>query len=145
MICSSAFSHEFNFGFFEIYEKQNSYYLQIRLDRSNVIQAINAKDNSSDIGQFQCELNEYLDQNLNFTINSQQVSLDYLDLSTNEDMIIIIAKIDLPYQPVVEIEVKNTVLLSVVKYQTNIIRMSLYQKNRSFRLNADRISTTIKY
>lgn len=137
--------HELNFGLFDLYEDQNGFYLEIRLDKMNTLQAIRTNNVYQTIETLECELTEYLDNNLSLAFNSQAATLDYIAISSDEQIVVIHAKIEVPYQVVSEIKVSNTVLLSIVENQKNIIKASFHERKRSFRLSADRTSTLIKY
>lgn len=145
MLASSGYAHELNFGFFDLYERGNSFYMEIRLDKQYTMKALGISENVQQVESISCELTSYIDDNLSLTLNNREVSLEYFDFSANDDIVIIQAKMNVPYQSVSEIKIFNTVLLSTVANQNNIIKVPFHQKNRSFRLNAKRTSTTIKY
>lgn len=137
--------HELNFGLFDLFENQNSFYMEIRLDRVNMMRAIGADDYNQNIKSLQCELTQYLNENLSLEFNGTETWLDYTAFSSSDEVVVILARVVVPYQPVSEIQISNTILLSEVDSQTNIIKTSFHERNRSFRLNADRTSTLIKY
>ncbi|MEO9849553.1 MAG: DUF6702 family protein [Reichenbachiella sp.] len=140
-----ALGHELNFGLFDLYEKENLFYMEIRLDKVNTLKAIGIDDYSQNIQSLQCELTEYLNENIELQINNMKTWLKYTEISSTEDVVVILAKVIAPHQPVSEIQIRNTILLSEVDTQTNIIKTYFHERNRSFRLNADRTSTLIKY
>jgi len=137
-------AHELNFGLFELFEKEQSYYMEIRLDKANMAQAV-ANHTEVTSGDWNCSLSQYLDANIDLVINGFHVPLEFEDFTYLDDVIVVMVKLNLPLQEILEIEINNSVLLETIDNQTNIIKTSFHEKRRSFRLNKDRVFTTIKY
>lgn len=144
MLQRVAQAHELNFGLFDLFEEGDNYFMEIRLDRVNLANAIGTKVGSSK-EDWNCALSQYLNENLNLTINDHVATIDYRNFSFSEEVVVVSAKLDLPFQSISEIRVENTVLLETIENQTNIIKVSFHDRKRSFRLNKDRVSTVIKY
>ncbi|MEP3390125.1 MAG: DUF6702 family protein [Reichenbachiella sp.] len=140
----SAMAHELNFGLFDLFEKDQTYFMEIRLDRANLIKAVGTQVGRTK-EDWNCALSQYMNENMNLAINGIKASIEYREFSFLEDVIVIQAQLDIPHQIISEIKVENTILLETIESQTNIIKASFHEKKRSFRLNKDRISTIIKY
>lgn len=137
-------AHDLNFGLFELYEKEQFYFMQIRLDKDNLVQAV-GNDVGSTKEDWNCGLTQYLNNHIRLAINGNKATLEYTEIDFHEEVVIITAKLDLPHMVISEITVDNTVLLEIMENQTNIIKATFHDKKRSFRLNKDRVSTVIKY
>jgi len=140
----SVMAHELNFGLFDLFEKDQTYFMEIRLDRNNLVEAVGNNVGSSK-EDWNCALSQYLSHRLSLNINGSDVLLGFNEFTFLEDVIVVTAKLDLPYQVISEIRVKNTVLTETIENQTNIIKASFHNRKRSFRLTGDRSSTIIKY
>ncbi|WP_420580353.1 DUF6702 family protein [Reichenbachiella sp.] len=147
MLMNGVFSiqaHDLNFGLFELFEEGQAYYMEIRLDKVNLVKAV-----GNDVGttkeDWNCALSQYLNDRMSLAINGQSASLEYTAINFHEEVVIISAKVDLPHTQITDITVSNTVLLETIENQTNIIKATFHNKKRSFRLSKDRISTIIKY
>lgn len=140
----SAMAHELNFGLFVLFEKDQTYFMEIRLDRNNLVEAVGTQVGRTK-EDWNCALSQYMNEHMNLAINGIKASIEYREFSFLEDVIVIQAQLDIPHQIISEIKVENTILLETIESQTNIIKASFHEKKRSFRLNKDRISTIIKY
>lgn len=145
IVAPSAYGHELNFGIFDLYEDGDAFYMEIRLDKDYTLEALEVSNEVKSVDSFTCELTAYIDENLSLSINELNATWEYVDFSSNDEVIVIKAKMNVPHQSVSEIKVYNTVLLATVENQNNIIKVPFHQRNRSFRLNAKRTSTTIQY
>ena len=136
-------AHELNFGLFNLFEKDQHYYMEIRLDRDNLIEAIGqTQSNNSD---WNCVLSQYLNDRMSFVINGNEVEIEFQDFSYEKEVIVLMTQLNAPFEEVQEIEVENRVLLETIANQMNIIKVSFHDKMRSFRLSNERVATTIKY
>ncbi|WP_422361062.1 DUF6702 family protein [Reichenbachiella sp.] len=137
-------AHDLNFGLFELFEDDQTYFMEIRLDKANLVKAV-----GNDVGttkeDWNCALSQYLNDRMTLAINGENASLDYTSVEFQKEVIVISAKLNLPNTQIKEISVSNTVLLETIENQTNIIKATFHDKKRSFRLNKDRVSTNIKY
>lgn len=137
-------AHDLNFGLFELYEKDQFYFIQIRLDKDNLVKAV-GNDVGTSKEDWNCALAQYLNAQMNLAINGQQANFEYTTIDFLEEVIVVTAKLDVVLQNISEIRIDNTVLLDTIENQTNIVKASFHNKKRSFRLNKDRVSTIIKY
>ncbi|MEP2023935.1 MAG: DUF6702 family protein [Reichenbachiella sp.] len=140
----SVKAHELNFGLFELFEQDQAYFMEIRLDKANLVEAVgnNAGKSKED---WNCALSQYLNAHMSLSINEAIASFDYQAFTFLDDIIVVTAKLDVPLQEISTIKVDNTVLLETIENQTNIIKAAFHSKKRSFRLDKDRVSTIIKY
>lgn len=137
-------AHDLNFGIFELYEQDQSFYMQIRLDKDNLVKAV-GNDVGSTKEDWNCAASQYLNTHMTLAINGHDAALDYIAFEFHEEVVVIAAKLDLPHTEISEIIVNNTILLDTQENQTNIIKATFHDKKRSFRLDKDRVSTVIKY
>lgn len=140
---TQVYAHELNFGLFAIFEKEQAYFMEIRLDKVNLLEAIGNTGTTAE--DWNCSLSQYLDAKMELAINGFIAPMEFEEFTYLDDVIVVIVKLNLPNQTIFEIEINNSVLLETIENQTNIIKVSFHDKKRSFRLNKDRISTTIKY
>ncbi|WP_139793829.1 DUF6702 family protein [Reichenbachiella faecimaris] len=139
-----AIAHDLNFGLFDLFEKDQAYFMEIRLDKANLVEAV-GNDVGSTKEDWNCALSQYLNTHMSLSINGIKASFDYEEFIFLDDVIVVMAKLDIPIQNISEIQVENTVLLEIIENQLNIIKASFHDKRRSFRLSKKRFSTTIKY
>lgn len=139
-----ARSHELNFGLFDLYERNKTYFIEMRLDRVNLVNAVGTQvEKTKD--DWNCALSQYLNNHISLEFNGKEALFQYNEFTFLEDVIVVQAQLDISHQTIAEIRVENTVLLELINNQTNIIKTSFHEKKRSFRLTKDRVSTIIKY
>lgn len=146
---SMAFMHDLQLGVFDFYKDDNTLRLDMRLDKEDLVRAVQIRypylDLATDSSAFKSCIEEYILENLSIKVNEQQTQIAFYSQQYKKDVISIFANISPSVSSVDNIYIKNTILLDLVEDQANIVTARLYDKERSFRLHKDRISTTIAY
>lgn len=135
---------------FRLYADENSYHMEIRLDRENIEKAMNKDcvEGAFDLSRSEklAQLEDYLHTNFQMKLNGASTDYEVLSFSNEKGYLVAHTVFDIQVeQKIAKIEVINTCLLDIVDGHDNIILVQLNDRVRSFRLNKKLQSTTIKY
>ncbi|MGL1887362.1 MAG: hypothetical protein OCD76_12685 [Reichenbachiella sp.] len=143
-------AHDLKTAFFQIYEIDEQCFIQVKLDRNDLEKALMAECNVHkvlDEAVIQSSVMNYLDDRLSISMDGQSTNLNYYEVTMDEDYFVVQGVFEgfNACVPIKKIAVRNTCLVDQVSGHNNIIQLTINDKKRSFRLNEDRVTTTIKY
>ena len=139
----SAEFHDFKFGKFELRPESNSITLFIRLDRLNTLNAI--KSNCYDYNKLDQCFTDYIKGHFALAFNGEDVDIEHREYIFNDDFIELYFDIAVRPTGVNKIDIYNDVFLELDEEQENIVFIMLHDKRRSFRMNKNRIRTSVVY
>lgn len=146
---STGSAHDLKLGFFQCYEEDQQFYLQVKLDREHLFAAIQEAGLSpnSQAADFKKAIFDYVSDHVSLSLNHQLAQLHFFLIEYDEEHIHLKAKIkDIDiHSPIQNIEVSNTCLVNEIDGHENIIQFDLNNRRRSFRLNKSRVQTTFNY
>ncbi|WP_143519936.1 DUF6702 family protein [Reichenbachiella sp. 5M10] len=141
-------AHDLKLGLFECYVKNDQLYLQVKLDREQLLHAVTQSlpaDSRQD--DFEEAIFGYIHQRLALSFDMRPVHLTFFYIEYDTDFIRLRAKITNhdPDDTIHDIAVHITCLTETVAGQENIIQFHLNEQRRSFRLNKKRPYTQFTY
>ncbi len=143
LLYSGLVDHDLRMARFNISESENGYTLDINFDRADFLKTIYATD------QYQSDVLEqakiYIRQNLQYVFDGDSVSFELDSIQYTEENIFLTGMLMTARRNISEIQVANTCLIEDVEGHLNIMEFFLNGKKRFFRLDENRITTTIKY
>jgi hypothetical protein len=144
-----ALAHDLQLGIFDIYRDKNVLRLDIRLDKNDLITAIQNQypylDFEDDSLAFKSCIEEYILENLSIKVNGQDTNITFHSQQFQKEVISVFTSISSSIICVDNIYIRNSILIETVQDQANIINAKLHDMERSFRLHKERISTVIEY
>ncbi|MCV9386522.1 DUF6702 family protein [Reichenbachiella ulvae] len=146
---SKGYSHDLKLGFFQCYQINDNLYLQVKLDREEILEAVmkNGTTTTSGKEDFKMAIFDYVKNRLALSFNDQSSQIQFFLIEYDEDHIHLrghIKGFD-PNQSIKNIAITNTCLIEEVDGQENIVQFDLNNKKRSFRLNKQHIQTEFNY
>ncbi len=140
----NAMAHDLQISLFEVGTNEDGHIeLFVRLDKENILKEMYA--NCTDYSQINTCLESYLNEHFSLSFDQQRTAFELIDLNHTTEYIEMNLVTTSSITMVKQIEVFNDVLVADRPAQENILRLSFYDQNRSFRMNKDRIKTTITY
>ena len=141
-----AYSHSIRMAVFAIDKEEGQYQLFMNFDRDDLVKSVNLS--------YQCKtgtaipffmIEEYLSEHFQLAINGNctPYTIDQVDL--DEQYLKVYALINFQGSRVTKIDIYNTCLIDYNEGHMNIVRSSLNELSRSFRLSLERIQTVIQY
>lgn len=151
LLCVSHFgyAHDIKMAMFEISKSDAGYALDMSFDKLDLEKSLltsfpeisGLTDNT-----LRAEyIKDYIESNLRMDFNGVCASPQISSIIYEEEYIRVYATIPLPLDSIHTIEVFNTCLIDYNKGHMNIIKVSLNDTVRTFRLSAERIRTTVEY
>ncbi len=134
-------AHEFKMGLFEINRDGEELSLFVRLDRTNLLDAIACLDYNQLDGCFQ----DYVSQHMVLLLNEQAIEPRLHQYRITEEYVELEYFLSDEIEKVQLVEFTNTCLLAAVDDHVNLLRLNITDKSRTFRLDKDRMSTKITY
>lgn len=149
LLCHFSYAHDIKMAVFEITESGNGYALDISFDKleleKSLITAYPELLTMNDNERRERFIIEYLEGNFQMMFNGSCVSPEIHSVSYERDYVRVHATVVRHFTDIKTIDVFNTCLIDYNKGHLNIIKVSLHDRVRTFRLSADRIRTTIDY
>lgn len=144
-------AHDVRAAMFEVYEESGQFRLEIRLDRADILNALNQGCGEDAYALSREEHNSLIEQYiydrfwLKFNNNHGNYQLQHYTYT--EDYVVVngVFQNINTTDAIREIVVYNSCLVDLIERQSNIFRVKLYDKVRSFRLNKDRLQTIVSY
>ena len=144
LVLFSARSHDLQISLFSIDSRADGHLsLHVRLDKEDILTEMYAS--CDDYSQINECLESYINAHFSMSVGQIRTSFSLVNLTHTKEFVEIDLLTSTPVDLTKEIEVYNDVLLASKPNQENIVKVSFYDQNRSFRMNKDRIKTTITY
>ena len=137
--------HEFKIGRYEIRSNEEDITLLIQLDRYDFLQAVYAQSGCNNPGKTDICMTEYITNHFKLNFDGVDARYEYRKHTFREEFIEMTFRIGINPNKVESIQVFNNMLIEQWDYQENVVYFMLHDKRRSFRLNKDRIKTTVVY
>lgn len=138
-------AHEFKIGRYEIRPNEGDMTLFVRLDRYDIMEAIQTQTSCGNPDILDVCLTEYIVNHVKLTFDGKEACYEYQEHEVKEEFIEMYFRIGIDPEGVKEIKVFNNALLEQWIKQENIVYSLLNDRSRSFRLNKDRTETLIVY
>ena len=149
IILASFFSiddfHEFKIGRYEVRPNQDDITLFIALDRHDFTEVVQKQSGCSDSEAFATCMTEYIVDHFKLNFDGVEACMEYQNHTVKKELIEMTFRIGINPEEVNSIKVFNDILLEQWSYQENIMFFLLNDKQRSFRLNKNRIRTQVDY
>lgn len=136
-------AHDFKLGYFEVKSREKITSLFVRFDREDLLKSISVS--CKDYNKLRNCFEAYLNKHFYLVFDGDRPSLRYIEHQFTEDFIELTYEIEIDCRDARRIEVFNNCLLEASTRQQNIVEFNLHGQKRSFRLNKDRIQTTVEY
>ena len=144
LVLFSAHSHDLQISLFTIDSSADGFLkLHVRLDKEDILAEMYAS--CEDYGQVNDCLESYINQHFFLSVAENKPTFRLVDVKHSKEFVEIDLTTSASIKLTKEIEVFNDVLLESKPNQENIVKVSFYDQDRSFRMNKDRIKTTITY
>ena len=139
-----AQAHDFKLGEFHIKPLKNGgVELDIKLDRYDLLEAL--RKECADYNYLNTCFATYIKDHLKFKFDEQVIEMTLQDQEISDEFIELKFKLEGASSDVKNISIFNDVLIDQFEKQENVVNSHLYGKKRSFRLNKDRVRTTVEY
>lgn len=144
-----GYGHDIRMAIFEIYKDNKSYILDISFDRMDLerslITAYPELLTTADEEVREAYLKDYLESNFQLAFNSSCVVPNVEVIIYEEEYVRVHATLPIKRQKIETINVFNTCLLDYNEGHSNIIKVNLNDRVRTFRLSAERNMTIVDY
>lgn len=144
-----GFGHDLRMAIFEISEGENGLELSVSIDRDGFMTTLQENCNESLIHhEFEDAVWEYLDSHMKIYVNDKLGKLDVGSIELGDQNIFINGALNVPDEiigEIREIRMTNSCLVETIEGHDNLMKLKINDRQRSFRLNKDRISTTATY
>lgn len=136
-------SHDLRVARFRITATSTGYDFDVNFDREDILNEIYStqKYESKVIDQ----IAKYIKSNVSIIIDEKEVAYELTEIEYTEENILLKGKLISGLREIKNIEVKNTCLINRIDGHLNIMEFFLNDKERFFRLDKDRIRTTVTY
>lgn len=139
-------SHDARLAYFNLSRDGDLLHLEMKIDKHDLIKAIGLyKFVDADSMAMKDEIEAYILDNLSFSFNRQPTEICISSISSDQDYYFIHSLLGHFKGKILYVDVFNTCLINSVDKHSNIVRANFYNKHRSFRLDKDRIETTMDY
>lgn len=149
MFTCFGYNHDIRMAIFEISKGNENYALDISFDKTDLerslITAYPELLPMTDNKTRESHIKDYLESNFQLAINNKCVVPNIEAVTYEDEYVRIHATIPIKWQRVETINVFNTCLLDYNEGHSNIIKVSLNDRTRTFRLSAERITTIVDY
>lgn len=146
---STLQAHNLKAAFFKIYQEGKVYYMDITLDEYDVTETLKKEyphlKKEKNKQEFKDCLVEYIENNLELQFDLQDVEVDYQKFQFKKDIIKVFTQLETSAQKVQKIKVYNTCLVEDIPQQSNLLKVNLYNRERTFRLHRGRKKTVVDY
>ena len=144
-----GYGHDIRMAIFEISKDSKNYTLDISFDKKDLERSLitaypkllTAKDNMTR----ESYIKDYLESNFQLAINNNCVVPNIEAVTYEDEYVRIHATLPIKWQNVETINVFNTCLLDYNEGHSNIIKVRLNERTRTFRLSSERITTVVDY
>ncbi|UII33454.1 hypothetical protein LVD17_06410 [Fulvivirga ulvae] len=144
-----GYGHDIRMAIFEISEDNKNYTLDISFDKKDLERSLitaypellTVKDNMTR----ESYIKDYLESNFQLAINNKCIAPNIEAVTYEDEYVRIHATLPIKWQSVETINVFNTCLLDYNEGHSNIIKVRLNKRTRTFRLSAERITTVVDY
>ncbi len=137
-------AHDFQISLFEVGTDSEGYVnMFVRFDKEDILQEL--YKSCEDYGEVEKCVETYLNEHFSLLIEGREIYFQLSKLAHSENFVEVNFNSSHLISPVTQIELFNDVLMASKPSQENIVRFSLFDQNRSFRLNKDRTKTTVTY
>lgn len=145
-IASLGYGHDIKMAIFEISANGPELSMTVAIDKEDFLEIMQEEFPEAFAHRELKELaSQYLDSKLSVEINGYCTSIHLHEIEYGALNIQLKGALAVPNAPIEEIQVTNRFMIDRVKDHDNIMRFKLNGKNRSFRLNSDRVSTIATY
>lgn len=138
----SAF-HDLRVARFRITATSEGYDFDINFDREDILKEIYSTQ------KYQPEvidqITKYIENHVTIHIDDEAIKYELTEIEYTEETILLKGKLLSDLRPIKKIDVSNTCLINQIEGHLNIMEFFLNDKERFFRLDKDRIRTTVAY
>ena len=147
IVTNSGYAHDIKMAVFEIVQNEHGFQMSITLDKEDFLRTLSSLYGAGpdNLRGLQGRVWQYFDSHLMITINDQCTSLTINTIQHGKENIVLNCSLNLPVGRVEEVRIENYCMIDQIDKHENIMRLKLSDRDRSFRLNRDRVSTTAKY
>ena len=139
-----ANAHDLQISLFELGRNdQGEISLFIRLDKEDILKEL--YDHCEDYGQVNQCLEDYINKHFQLQLGETKPNFQLTALKHTKEFVEANLHSSISILKVDRIDVFNDVLVASKPAQENIVRFSFNDQFRSFRMNKDRINTTVTY
>ncbi len=143
-IClTESVAHDLRVARFRITATSTGYEFNVNFDREDILEEIysSQKYQSEVIDQ----ITGYIGNHVTITIDDEVVAYELTKIEYTEENILLKGKLLSGLREIKKIDVSNTCLVNRIDGHLNIMEFFLNDRERFFRLDKDRISTTVTY
>jgi hypothetical protein len=140
---NSDAAHDLRVARFRITATVSGYDFNVNFDREDILKEIygQQKYEKKVINQ----ITNYVEDHLRITIDDEPIAYELTEIEFTKDNILLRGKLLSALREIKKIDVQNTCLINQIDGHMNIMEFFLNDKERFFRLDKDRIRTTVKY
>jgi|GEM_PF-3485837 len=136
-------AHSFKIGLFELRPAKDGVSVYARFDRFDMLKVLQA--NCNDYNHLDQCFESYVNEHVSFNFDGQQSTIKYEKHEFNDDFVEVYFTMDVKSSTVANIEIFNDCLLDLDDNQQNIVYLYFNNMRRTFRLDKDRLRTTVEY
>lgn len=143
-LLSGIFAHDLQISFFEVSSTDaGEVSLFVRLDKEDILKELYERCEAP--GKVNQCLADYLNHHFRLSFDGTKTTFRVIEVNHTKEFVEVSLISSQIINPFSKIEVFNDVLIEKKEDQENIVRFKFHNKLRSFRMNKDRIETTITY
>lgn len=136
-------AHDLRVARFRITATTTGYDFDINFDREDILKEIYSTQKYEP--EVIDQISKYIKSNVSIIIDGEEVAYALKEIEYTEENILLKGKLISGLREIKKIEVKNTCLIERIDGHLNIMEFFLNDKERFFRLDKDRIRTTVTY
>ncbi len=141
---SGAFAtHDLRVARFRITATPTGYDFDVNFDREDILNEIYSTQKYEP--EVIDQISKYIESNVSIVIDDAEVAYELTEIKYTEENILLHGKLISDLREIKKIDVKNTCLIERIEGHLNIMEFFLNDKERFFRLDKDRIRTTVTY
>lgn len=135
--------HDLRVARFRITATATGYDFNINFDREDILETVfrTQKYQSEVIDQ----ISKYIEDHVTISMDDETVTFELTEIEYTEENILLKGKLLSGPKEIEKIDVSNTCLINRIDGHLNIMEFFLNDKERFFRLDKDRIRTTVTY
>ena len=136
-------THDLRVARFRITATSTGYNFNVNFDREDILKEIYStqKYQKEVIDQ----ITQYIEKHVTIHIDDESINYELTEIEYTEENILLRGKLISDLRAIKKIDVSNTCLIEKIEGHLNIMEFFLNDKERFFRLDKDRIRTTVTY
>lgn len=135
--------HDLRVARFRITATDFGYKFNVNFDREDILKEIYSTQKYQK--EVIAQITQYIEKHVSINIDGESVNYELTEIVYTEENILLKGKLISEVRTIKKIDVSNTCLINKIEGHLNIMEFFLNDKERFFRLDKDRIRTTVTY